>query len=67
MLSVKGVALVVGRHPQTIRVWIRHGQLPAKQDHMSGRWWVSEADLRAFCDQRNVPVIGEIGPSAEEA
>jgi excisionase family DNA binding protein len=46
MLTVREAALRVGRHPETVRRWIREGKLAARKVGM--QHVIEERDLAAF-------------------
>ena len=55
-MSPKEVALAVDRSVDTVRRWIRGGQLKAKRDGISGEYTVAQAELLRFCKAHDVEV-----------
>lgn len=53
-LTVKQAADELSVHPETIRLAIRSGELPAKRDrlHSGGPYFIAQSDLDAFRAKR---------------
>ena len=47
-LTPDEVATILDVHPETVRRWIRSGELAASQPANSGRWRVHREDLQAL-------------------
>jgi excisionase family DNA binding protein len=57
MLTVPEAARRVGRHPETVRRWIREGKLPSRK--VGTQHVIDEADLDAFSGSDTVPLPDE--------
>ncbi len=57
LLSIDDAAAALKSHPETVRRFIREGQLAGVK--LGRSWRVREADLRAFVDARVIPAKGE--------
>lgn len=55
MLDVRGAAVLVGRHPETVRRWVWSGRLAARRQ--GNRLMMARVDVEAIASQRGA-VIG---------
>ncbi len=60
LLSIDETAEKLKSHPETVRRFIREGQLAGVK--LGRSWRVREADLRAFVDARVIPAKVEAQP-----
>jgi transposase-like protein len=47
-LTIAEVAQLTDYHPETVRYWVRVGELPGTQDQQRGDWVVGSDDLVSF-------------------
>lgn len=55
-MTVADAARILGKHEDTIRRWIKEGQLPAKRHPLTGRYSVAVVDvelMKAKLEQEN--------------
>ncbi len=60
MLTVPQAAKRTGKHPETIRRWIREGKLPARK--IGTQHVIEEEDLDALFDEDVLPGFSRFGP-----
>ncbi len=46
--TIAEVARLTDYHPETVRYWVRVGELPGTQDQRRGDWVVDSDDLLSF-------------------
>lgn len=54
MLTIKDAASSVGRTGESVRRWIRSGQLLAERDGMSGIYAIDELEFARFCKEHSI-------------
>ena len=59
MITVPEAAKRAGKDPETIRRWIRKGELPARK--VGTQHVIEESDLEALLDEEQLPVPPEWG------
>jgi excisionase family DNA binding protein len=59
MLTVTEAARLAGKHPETIRRWIRSGRLPATK--VGARYAIERSDLERLLDVDELPVPADWG------
>lgn len=59
-LSVEEAAARAGVHRETVRRWIRAGELPAKKASKKQGYRILEKDLVAFLEERPRPPAGQV-------
>jgi transposase len=58
--SISEVATILQFHPDTVRYWLRTGELSGMRDDDANEWRVAPEDLVAFLRQNGEMLPGEL-------
>ncbi len=58
--SISEVATLLQFHPDTVRYWLRTGELSGTRDDMANEWRVAPEELVAFMRQNGETLPGEL-------